>query len=127
MAAVLSHTVYAPKEPPPTEGPMVWISRNGRAHGESWLLKSDHFHADLDPIAQTFTGNVSANLAADAPLNLQSERSLEDLVKQTKPAVVYLKGLEKSGTGFFVTDTGVIATNAHVARRDESLLARLPR
>ena len=36
------------------------------------------------------------------------------------------KGLHKSGTGFFVTETGVIATNAHVARDEESLLAALP-
>jgi serine protease Do len=40
--------------------------------------------------------------------------------------VVYLKGLDKAGTGFFVTDTGVIATNAHVARGEESLLTVLP-
>jgi serine protease Do len=31
-----------------------------------------------------------------------------------------------SGTGFFVTETGVIATNAHVARGEESLLTLLP-
>ncbi len=30
------------------------------------------------------------------------------------------------GSGFFVTETGVIATNAHVARGDSSLLAILP-
>jgi hypothetical protein len=52
--------------------------------------------------------------------------SLEDLVRRTKPAVVYLKGLNKTGSGFFVTETGVIATNAHVARDEESLLAVLP-
>jgi len=39
---------------------------------------------------------------------------------------VYLKGLRKSGTGFLITDTGVIATNAHLARGEESLLALLP-
>jgi S1-C subfamily serine protease len=39
---------------------------------------------------------------------------------------VYLKGLEKAGTGFFVSDTGVIATNAHVARGGGSLLTMLP-
>ncbi len=126
MVARISLSGYATKELTLTEGPMLWISLNGHIHGEYWLLKSDHFHVDLDPIAQTFTGSVSANLATDAPLTVQSELSLEDLVKQTKPAVVYLKGLEKSGTGFFVTDTGVIATNAHVARGEESLLARLP-
>jgi hypothetical protein len=29
-----------------------------------------------------------------------------------KPAVLQLQGLQKSGSGFFVTETGVIATNA---------------
>jgi serine protease Do len=46
-------------------------------------------------------------------------------VRQTEPAVVYLKGLDKSGTGFLVTGTGVIVTNAHVARGEESLLTQL--
>src|SRR5712692_5180508 len=98
MVARISLSGYAAKELTLTEGPMNWISLNGRNRGEYWLLKSDHFHVDLDPIAQTFTGSVSANLATDAPLTVQSELSLEDLVKQTKPAVVYLKGLEKSGS-----------------------------
>jgi serine protease Do len=48
------------------------------------------------------------------------------LVRQTKPAVVYLKNLTKSGTGFFVTANGVIATNARLARGEESLQATLP-
>jgi serine protease Do len=36
-----------------------------------------------------------------------------------------LKGLGKSGSGFFVTEKGVIATNAHLARGEGSLLAIL--
>jgi serine protease Do len=40
--------------------------------------------------------------------------------------VVFLKSLTKSGTGFFITATGVIATNAHLARGEEALLATLP-
>jgi S1-C subfamily serine protease len=61
-----------------------------------------------------------------AKSEFRGELALEDLVRSTKPAVVYLKGLAKSGTGFFITETGVIATNAHVARDEESLLAVLP-
>jgi serine protease Do len=49
-----------------------------------------------------------------------------ELVKRTKPAVVYPKGLHKAGKGFFVSDTGVIATNVHLARGEESLLTLLP-
>ncbi|MGB2634632.1 MAG: trypsin-like peptidase domain-containing protein [Candidatus Acidiferrum sp.] len=48
------------------------------------------------------------------------------MVERTKPAVVCLKALNGFGSGFFITETGIIATNAHVARGDSSLLALLP-
>src|SRR5271154_4071405 len=126
MVARISLTGYATKEIPMTDGPMNWISLNGRNHGEYWLFKSDHFQAVLQPIGQVFTGGVTAKLANAENVDLQPELSLEELVRRTKPAVVYLRGLDKSGTGFFVTETGVIATNAHVARGEESLLTILP-
>jgi S1-C subfamily serine protease len=126
MAARISLTGYATKELQMTDGPMNWISVNGRNHGEYWLFKSDHFNVDLRPISEVFTGGVAANLPSAGRVDLQPELSLEELVRKAKPAVVYLKGLDKSGTGFFVTGTGVIATNAHVARGEESLLTLLP-
>jgi hypothetical protein len=94
---------YATKELQMTDGPMNWISFNGRSHGEYWLLKSDHFHVDLRPISEVFTGGVAAKLSSAGRVDLQPELSLEELVRRTKPAVVYLKGLGGSGTGFFVT------------------------
>jgi S1-C subfamily serine protease len=126
MVARISLTGYATKEIQLTDGPINWISVNGRNHGEFWLLKSEHFNVDLRPISQVFTGGVTAKLSGTGNVDLQPELSLEELVRKTKPAVVYLKGLDKSGTGFFVTETGVIATNAHVARGEESLLTLLP-
>jgi S1-C subfamily serine protease len=108
-----------------TEGPMDWIDLHGRHHGQYWLFKSDHFHVELDTIAHTFTGAVSAAPPVQ-PVALQPEISLEELVRITKPAVVCLKALDGTGSGFFITETGVIATNAHVARGDFTLLALLP-
>jgi serine protease Do len=117
---------YATKEIQLTDGPMNWVSLNGRNRSEYWLFKADHFEVELQPIGQVFTGGVTAKLAGGVNADLRPELALEELVRRTKPAVVLLKRLDGSGTGFFVTETGVIATNAHVARGEETLLTLLP-
>jgi len=97
-----------------------WISLNGRNRGEYWLFKSAHFSVELQPISETFTGGITAKVS-DSSIALAPELSLKELVRQSKPAAVYLKGLDKSGSGFFVTGSGVIVTNAHLARGEETL------
>jgi S1-C subfamily serine protease len=129
MVARISLTGYAAKEIQMTEGPMNWVSLKGHNHGEYWLLKMNHFQVELDAISQVFTGKVTesdeaANPGAGASPEL--EASVEDVVARAKPAVVYLKSLSKAGSGFFITETGVIATNAHLARGESALLAMLP-
>ena len=124
MMARISLAGYVTKELTLTEGPMSWVSLNGHSHGDYYLLKSNHFHVELPLISDTFTGEVAANVSGPDG-SVAPELSLEELVGQTKPAVVYLKASDKTGSGFFVTGTGVIVTNAHVARGENSLLAVL--
>ena len=124
MVARISLSGYVTKELTLTEGPMSWVSLNGHSHGDYYLLKSDHFHVELQLISDTFTGEVAANVSGPDG-GVAPELSLEELVGQTKPAVVYLKASDKTGSGFFVTGTGVLVTNAHVARGEDSLLAVL--
>jgi serine protease Do len=125
LVARVSLAGHATKEITLTEGPMNWISLNGRNRGEYWLFKADQFNIELKPIADTFTGDITARVA-DSRVVLAPELPLDELVRRTKPAVVYLKALDKSGSGFFVTGTGVIVTNAHLARGEETLLTVLP-
>ncbi|HEX4646149.1 MAG TPA: trypsin-like peptidase domain-containing protein [Verrucomicrobiae bacterium] len=88
------------------------------------MFKGDHFETNLGPVGANFTGSIAASVPAGHS-TLSPELSLETLAAATKPAVVQLKGLQLMGSGFFVTETGVIATNAHVARDEGSLLVLL--
>jgi S1-C subfamily serine protease len=112
-----------------TEGPKEWISLKGRNRGQYWLLSAKHFHVDLDRLSDVFTGAIDTASAAtqDAPASMTSdtEGPIKQAVLRARPAVVQLKGVKKSGSGFFVTATGVVATNAHVARGESSFTAIL--
>ena len=125
MVARVSLPGFATREIALTQGPMDWIDLHGRHHGQHSLFKTDHSHVDLDTITSMFTGAVAA-VRTPEPASVAPELSLEELVRRTKPAVVCLKGFDTMGSGFFVTETGVIATNAHVARGDSTLTAILP-
>ena len=98
MIARISLLGYATHGLALTEGPIEWIDLHGHNHGEYWTFKSAEFHVELDTVAGTFTGSITSNAGAATgsgalqPAMLQPELSLEEVVRLTKPAVVYLKG-----------------------------------
>lgn len=117
---------FTSKELKLTEGPYDWIALNGRNHGRYWLLKTNQIQLTLEELTAAFTGSVKATVASGTRIELRPEMSVERVVELASPAIVKLIGIEKSGTGFFITDTGLIATNAHVAKDESSLIVVLP-
>jgi S1-C subfamily serine protease len=113
---------YVSKELDMANGPYRWVALNGNYYGDYWILKTSDFHFDLTPATTTFTGQVQiasiANLAPTRP-----ELTAEKVVYLASPAVLRLERPDGAASGFFITDTGVIATNAHVARGVSSLTA----
>ena len=115
---------FAPKLVQLCDGPAQWRDIHGRDRGEYWTFKVASFDVALVPIAKEFTGEVAVKTARNASVEYVREMKLEEVVELVKPSVVYLEGSKKTGTGFLVTRTGLIATNAHVASEEESLQAR---
>jgi S1-C subfamily serine protease len=117
---------FSPKEFALCDGPQQWKDLHGRIHGEYWTFKDSKFQITLDPIPAEFTGGVAVKTARNTSVEFVQELSIAEVVELVKPSVVYLEGLNHTGTGFFVTDTGVIATNAHLVRGEDFLMATLP-
>lgn len=119
----LSLDGYASQEMTITEGPFAWHSFNGTSGGDYWLLKSEHFDVTLAPLDQVFTGKPDI---AEATVMVPSATKLlsdEQLAKEATPAIVRIEFPGGWGTGFFVTSTGLIATNKHVVAGQSNLTA----
>lgn len=119
---------FTSKEIEMTEGPIGYVAYNmfaGAYRGECWLLKTNRFDVALEPLSKSFTGTVVTTTAGNSKTEMRPELPIEDIVQQSKSAVVVLKRPDGQGTGFFITETSVIATNAHVARGAQTLVAEL--
>src|SRR5690348_11160068 len=107
---------YASQEITITEGPFEWRGLTGGNGGEYWLVKSEHFEVTLDSVDKVFTGQPEISDAKNDSAGEHPELSPEAIAKQSDPAVVRVRVDNGWGTGFFITGTGVIATNRHVIK-----------
>jgi S1-C subfamily serine protease len=128
MKLRVSKEKFSSKELEMTEGPIPYVAYSvlgGAYRGDCWLMKTNHFEFSLEPAAKSFTGTVIASTVGSSTIEMRAELAVEDIVQQSKPSVVELKRSDGHGSGFFITDTGVIATNAHVAKGEQTLIAEM--
>ena len=117
---------YTSQEMKLADGPFEWTALNGRDYGKYWLLKANHVEATLQPVSTVFTGAVKTTSAHGREVDLRPELSTEEIVQNASPAVVKLRDADGWGTGFLITDTGVIATNRHVVEGLTSITVVFP-
>lgn len=75
----------------------------------------------LEPLAKVFTGRPEIASAMNETIATSAPLPAEQVVEVANPAIVRVEGINGWGTGFFITSTGLIATNKHVIA-DESIL-----
>jgi serine protease Do len=86
-------------------------------------MDADHFNFRLDPI-QEFLGESNRPVENTAlqtnaePGNVSSEQTIQKAL----PAIVQVQAGNASGSGFFITPDGLVATNAHVIGDQQSVL-----
>jgi len=124
MVARIYKDGYGSLEMTLTEGPFKWIALNGTYHGDYYLLKMRRIDATLESAPNALAATkvaVTSTSSVASPSN--SELQPEEIVSRSVPAIVKLVGVRGGwGTGFFVTPSGVIATNRHVAEGDSTLV-----
>jgi S1-C subfamily serine protease len=123
LHARISLKGYLTKELELTEGPQERVNTTGKVHQKYYLFKTDHFDVELEPVEDTLTGAVETSGAGRKSAARGAELPVEEIVRRAAPAVLLLRGAQKQGTGFLITSTGVVATNAHVVRDEPRLVA----
>ena len=118
----LSKQGFVPKDVLLTVGPERWTSLNGQNSFTYYLLPTDHFQFHLDAVTDFIGVAGTPDAAAEMKTNSNAKSmSTEEIVRTALPAVVQVEGSDARGSGFFITDRGVVVTNAHVVRDQSSV------
>jgi serine protease Do len=125
MVARIHKDGYTVQEVRLTEGPMEWIGLSGKNHGKYWLLRTNKISVTLEPVSHVLNGSVRTTLAGEMKVDLRPELPVQKVIEIASPSIVKLQDADGWGTGFLVTDTGVIATNHHVVKGYSTVTVQL--
>lgn len=109
-----------------TKGPFVWASFDRTTIKYFYAISSTYFNVKLQKVGEFLGSNplagssqLSATVVTDP--DKKSHFSTEEIVQKAMPAVVTVRSSTGSGSGFFITDTGVVVTNKHVVEGSQSV------
>ena len=124
LQMTVSKEGYVTKSLVITRGPLTWNSFNGQNHKTYYVVTSREFSVKLEKIGEFMGSNPFAQANATmstSPLNtVGAKPTIEQLVQMTLPAVVTVQAGAKSGSGFFITESGIVVTNRHVVEGSPS-------
>jgi hypothetical protein len=109
-----------------TKGPFVWASFDRTTIKYFYAISSTYFNVKLQKVGEFLGSNPlvgSSQLSATAVTDpdKKSHLSTEEIVRKAMPAVVTVRSSGGSGSGFFITDTGVVVTNKHVVEGSQTV------
>jgi S1-C subfamily serine protease len=105
---------YAPKDIPITGSALEWVSSSGHKRYAYWIFRAKFFPVKLDLLQDVSSGTLVEQTSKKKADDASSELSSSDVVQRVLRAVVNLHSGGPLGAGFFVSNTGIIATCLHV-------------
>lgn len=121
MEVTISKEGYVAKTFQLTNGPFRWVNLNNTAEKIYFVIKNTSFNIRLDRTADFIGANPftrpqinPSNVTSTSDQTTQP-RSTEEIVSIALPAVVTVNIRGRgSGSGFFITESGIVVTNRHV-------------